>query len=140
MSDAPPTTLRAAVVLLGLEAVGMGVLAATELVDLVTKPARYPQWAIALGVVLVLLTALFAFLAYRLSGRHGGGRNTAVALNLFALPVGYYMIKAGWWFPGLLLWAVCAAAIVLLLAPPTTKALGLPPRVTRPRGGSPGAA
>jgi hypothetical protein len=125
VSDALPTTLRAAVVLLALEAVGMGVLAAVELYDLFTAPARYPRWAVALGVVLVLLTALFGVLAYRLSRRHGGGRNTAVVLNLLALPVGYYMLEAGWWAPGLLLWALCAAGIVLLLSPPTTRALGL---------------
>jgi hypothetical protein len=118
-------TLRAAVVLLALEGVGMGVLAAVEVYDLFTQPARYPQWAVALGVVLVALTALFGFLAYRLSRRYGGGRNTAVVLNLLALPVGWYMLQAGWWAPGLLLWVVCAAAVALLLAPATNRALGL---------------
>jgi hypothetical protein len=125
VSDALPTTLRAAVVLLTLEAVGMGILAAVEIYDVVTRPARYPQWAVALGVVLVALTALLGFVAYRLAHRYGGGRNTAVALNVLALPVGWYMLQAGWWGQGLLLWALCAAVIGLLLAPPSTRALGL---------------
>jgi hypothetical protein len=118
-------TLRAAVIVLAAEAVGMGVLAAVEIYDVFAKPARYPQWAIALGVMLVLLTALFGFLAYRLAHRYGGGRNTAVVLNLLALPVGYYMLQAGWWGFGALLWALCLATMALLLAPPTTRALGL---------------
>jgi hypothetical protein len=125
VSDALPTTLRAAVGLLCLETAGMAVLAAVEIYDVFTKPARYVQWAVALGVMLVLLTALFGFLAYRLSQRRGGGRNTAVVLNLLALPVGWYMLQGGLPVFGVLLWAVCAATIVLLLAPPTTRALGL---------------
>jgi hypothetical protein len=125
VTDALPTTLRAAVILLCAETAGMAVLAGVEIYDVFAKPARYPQWAIALGVMLVLLTALFGFLAYRLAHRYGGGRNTAVVLNLLALPVGYYMVRGGLPFFGVLLWAVCGATIVLLLAPPTTRALGL---------------
>jgi hypothetical protein len=128
VSDALPTTLRAAVTLLWVETAGMAVLAAVEIFDVLTKPARYVQWAIALGVMLVLLTGLFGFLAYRLAHRRGGGRNTAVVLNLLALPVGWYMIQGGLAASGVLLWALCAAAIVLLLAPPTTRVLGLGPR------------
>jgi hypothetical protein len=123
--DPLPPTLRAAVALLAVETVGMGFLAGTELYDLATRPARYPQWAVALGVLLVLLTALFGFLAYRLWHRHGGGRNTAVVLHLLTLPVGYYLIQAGHWGPGILLWLVCVTGMTLLLAPPTTRALGL---------------
>jgi hypothetical protein len=120
-----PTTLRAAVALLCAETVGMAVLAGWEIYDVVAKPARYPQWAVALGVMLVLLTALFGFLAYRLAHRYGGGRNTAVVLNLLALPVGYYMIQGGLPIFGVLLWVLCGATIVLLLSPPTTRALDL---------------
>jgi hypothetical protein len=125
VSDALPVTLRAAVVLLYAEAVGLALLTAVELYELFTVEARYPQWAIAMSILLVLLTALVAFLAYRLSRRRGGGRNTAVALHVLALPVGYYMIQAGLVSYGLLAFAICVAGVALLLAPPTTRALGL---------------
>jgi hypothetical protein len=125
VTDALPPTLRAAVALLAAEALGLAVLTAIELYDLATVPARYPQWAVALGVLLALLTVLVAFLAYRLAHRRGGGRNTAVALHVLALPVGYYLIQAGEVAYGLLAFAVCAAGAGLLLAPPTTRALGL---------------
>jgi hypothetical protein len=125
VSDALPVTLRSAVVLLYAETAGLAVLTAVELYDLFTVEARYPQWAIAMSILLVSLTALVGFLAYRLSRRRGGGRNTAVALHVLALPVGYYMIQAGLVGYGLLAFAVCAAGVALLLAPPTTRALGL---------------
>jgi hypothetical protein len=125
VNDALPTTLRAAVTLLYAETVGMAVLAGWEIYDVFAKPARYPQWAVALGVILVLLTALFGFLAYRLAHGRGGGRNTAVALNLLALPVGYYMIRGGLPVVGILLWVLCGATIALLLSPPTNRALDL---------------
>jgi hypothetical protein len=125
VTDALPPTLRGAVALLSVEAAGLAVLTAIELHDLFTVPARYPQWAVALGVVLTGLTVLVAFLAYRLSRRRGGGRNSAVALHVLALPVGYYLLQAGRVEYGLLAFAVCVAGVALLLAPPTTRALGL---------------
>jgi hypothetical protein len=120
-----PATLRAAVALLYAEAAGLAVLAAVELYDTLTQRATSHGFAVFLGVVLVLLTGLVGFLAYRLSIRRAGARNPAVALHVLALPIGYYLFEAGQYGFGVLAFAICAAGIGLLLASPTTRALDL---------------
>jgi hypothetical protein len=120
-----PTTLRAAVALLYAEAAGLAVLTVVEVYDTLTREATSHDFAVFLAVVLVLLTGLVAFLAYRLSLRRGGARNPAVALHVLALPVGYYLFDAGRHGFGVLAFAICVAGAGLLLAPPTTRALDL---------------
>jgi hypothetical protein len=116
------------VYLLAAEAAGLALLAALEIYDVFTVEAAQPQWAVTLGVLLVLLTALVGVLAYRLSRRRGGARNPAVALHLLTLPIGYYLFVAHRYGYGVLAFAICVAGIGLLLAPPTTRALGLDAR------------
>jgi hypothetical protein len=120
-----PSTLRGAVVLLYAEALGLALLAAVEIYDVITTNVTQPQWAVTLAAILVLLTVLFGGLGFLLSRRRGGARNPAVALHLLALPVGYYLIQAGRVGFGVCAFALCLAGVALLVAPPTTKALGL---------------
>jgi hypothetical protein len=120
-----PLTLLCAVVLLALESLGLAVLSAIWIRDVLTQTAAQRQWAVTAAVVLVLLTVLFGLLAWWLWQGRPGARNPAVVLHLLALPLGYYMISGSLALAGILALVVCATGIGLLLAPPTTRALNL---------------
>jgi hypothetical protein len=130
LSEAPPrvgapVTLRIAVQLLRVEAVGFLVLEGFWIRELLTQQAARPQWAVTVAVLLPLFAVLCGVLATFLSRRRGGARNPAVVLHLLAMPVGYYMITGGVPAFGALAIAVCVGGIGVLVAPPTTRALGL---------------
>jgi hypothetical protein len=120
-----PATLLGAVALLATESLGLAVLSAIWIFDVITKTAAQHQWAVTAAVVLVVVTALFGLLARWLWRRRPGARNPAVVLHLLALPIGYYMISGSLVPAGIVALVVCVAAIGLLLAPQTTRALHL---------------
>lgn len=120
-----PATLRLAVWLIWLEAAGLAVLAAIEIVNTMTETVRNTRTSIGFSVVLALLTVLFVVLGRFLAQRRAGARNPAVALHLLGLPIGYYMIQGGMVVPGIVALAVCLVGFGLLISPPTRQALGI---------------
>jgi len=120
-----PATLRAAVGLLVIEALGVAVLAVVEVGLLATRDAAEPLAGALLAGMLAAVAAVLARLAALLAARRVAGRNPAVALHLLALPLGWYAAQGERPALGLALLALCALGLALLLAPPTTAALGL---------------
>jgi hypothetical protein len=120
-----PRTLLAVVGLLWLEAVAVAVVAVTQIFDTFTQVAQSLQWAVTMDVVLVVLAGLFGWLGWLLLTRRAGARNPSVALHLLALAIGYFMAQGGLVAPGVIVIAVCVVAVVLLVLPSTTKALGI---------------
>lgn len=120
-----PTTLRVAVVLLLVEAVA---LAAVGVVDayqvLVGDPAR-PDLAGLAAVMVLGAAALLGVFARNLARRKSWPRGPAFALQLLALPVGYYMVTGGLAWVGAPLLVLVLVTGGALIAPPTTKALGI---------------
>jgi len=123
--DVAPPTLRAAVWLLTVEAVGAGGLAAVEAARLLTSRPERADFGVVLVGMLVGLTVLLVALARWLARRRRGARGPAAALHLFGLALAYYMLEAGVVLGSVLVLVVCFGGLGLLLAPPTTRALGL---------------
>lgn len=126
--DSPlPTTLRIAVGLLLVEAVGVLIVAGLVVDVLLTEYSgrlwsREPVTIMAIGVV---FATVLAGLGWQLLRRRGWARGPAVALELFFLPVGYYLIQWGVWALGIPVVAVALTCIALLLAPASRAALGI---------------
>jgi hypothetical protein len=120
-----PTTLLAVVALLGLEAIGVAVLAVTQIVDTFTQVAQSLSWAITMDAVLLVLAGLFGWLGWLLLNRRAGARNPSVAIHLLALAIGYFMVRGGLVVLGVAVIVVCIVTVFLLVSPSTTRALGL---------------
>jgi hypothetical protein len=120
-----PWTLLAVVVLLWLEALGVVVLAVTQIVDTITQVAQSLAWAVTMDLVLVVLAGLFGWLGWLLLNRRAGARNPSVAVHLLALAIGYFMAKGGLVVLGVGAIVVCVVAVFLLVSPATTRALGI---------------
>jgi hypothetical protein len=120
-----PATLLWAVRLLLIEAVGLAVVTAyLGYQDLTGAPTR-------LGVAIALtvsagLGALAVAAVARALGRHStGARGPAVVIQMMLLVAAYYMLRAGLLWLGVPLILLGLATGVLIVAPPTTRALGL---------------
>jgi hypothetical protein len=85
------------------------------------------QQAVTGGVTLVVLALLPLFAARGLLGRRSWSRGPAVITQLMALPVAYNLLQAdSMAIPaGIALAVVAVAALVLLVNPETTRALGI---------------
>jgi hypothetical protein len=121
----PPGTLTWAVRLLLAEAAGLGVVAAYLVYQDLTAAAASVGVAVALTVAAALGALGVATVARSLARRSAGARGPAVVVQLMLLVTSYYMLQAGQLWLGVPLIALGAGAGILLLAPPTTKALGL---------------
>lgn len=73
----------------------------------------------------VALAAALGGLAYALSGRRPWARGPVIALHLLFLPVGYYLATGGLPAAGVPLVVLAVLVVGLLLAPSTTRALGI---------------
>ncbi|MDG4823058.1 hypothetical protein O7635_14480 [Asanoa sp. WMMD1127] len=129
MSDTPaepaPTTLRAAVWLLFAEGAGMVGLTAYLAYELLTADAVGLASA-AMLTVFAALGAVALFLLGRTLGQgRAGARGPAIVLQLMLCAVGYYMIQGGLAWLGFLLIALGLGVCGLLLAPASTRALGV---------------
>jgi len=120
-----PATLRAAVVLLGVEGFGLAALAVLLAYDDVTAPAGNRGAAIAVTVLTAGVAALLGLLAWALGHRRGWARGPGIFCHLMLLPIGYYMAKGGlpWYGIPVLLAGLFGAG--LLMAPATRDALGV---------------
>ncbi|MEV0713962.1 hypothetical protein [Asanoa sp. NPDC050611] len=122
-----PTTLRAAVWLLFAQAAGMVVLTAYLGYEVLTADATDITSALLLTVF-----AAFGAVALFLLGRalgHGraGARGPAIVLQLMLCAVGYYMIQGGLAWLGVVLIALGLGLCALMIAPATSRALGVDP-------------
>ncbi|GLY22999.1 hypothetical protein [Micromonospora sp. NBRC 101691] len=124
-SDPVPTTLSWAVRLLWAEAVALGLVA----VWLVYKNLTADAFDLASAVLVTVFAAGGALalwaLGTALTRRRAAARAPAIVLQLMLLPIGWYMIQGGLGWLGAPLMALGVGVCALLLAPATTRALGL---------------
>ncbi|WBB79395.1 hypothetical protein O7606_25070 [Micromonospora sp. WMMD882] len=124
-SDPVPATLSWATRLLRAEAVALALVAVWLVYENLTAEAQ--------DLTSALLITLFAAggavalwaLGSGLARRRAGARAPAIVLQLMLLPIGWYMIQGGLGWLGAPLMALGVGVCALLLAPATTRALGL---------------
>ena len=120
-----PATLLWAVGLLMLQAAGLAVLTAYLVVRLVTTENVQIGVAAAL-IVLTLLGAVAVVLVARsLRRRAAGARGPAIVVQLFVIASGGFLLQTGPRWLGLLLMALGLLVGLLIVLPPSTRALGV---------------
>ncbi len=122
-----PRRLTYAAALVALEGLTLVVGGVWMLVLGITGEPDDRQQAVTGGVTLIVLALLPLIAARGLLGRRGWSRGPAVITQLMALPVAYTLLKAdSVAIPaGIALAVVAVTALVLLLNPETTRALGI---------------
>jgi len=120
-----PATLVWAVRLLLLQAAGLAVLTAYLIVLALTSgPVR-----VAVAVALIVLTALgavaVAIVARLLGRRTQGARGPAIVVQLFVIASGGFLVQTGPLWLGLVLMALGLVVGLLIVLPPSTRALGV---------------
>jgi hypothetical protein len=124
-ADAPtPATLRWAVVLLGVQTVGLAALVVLLVIADVRSTSNNATSATGLTVFAVLIAALFGLFTWALYHRRAWARGPALVLELLLLPVGYAMVTNGLAFLGVPVLIFAGTTAGLLLAPTTRAALG----------------
>lgn len=129
VSDKPfepaPSTLRGAVWLLFAEAAGLAVITLYLAYEDLTADASDLASALFLTLFAALGAAALFLLGRTLSRGKAGARAPAIVLQLMLLPVGYYMIQGDLAWLGVPLIALGLLVCGLLLAPASSKALGV---------------
>ncbi|MFH9065242.1 hypothetical protein ACH4GM_29040 [Streptomyces coeruleorubidus] len=122
-----PRRLTYAALLAALEGLALVVGGVWMLVLGLTGEPDNRQQAVTGGVTLVVLALLPLLAARGLLGRRSWSRGPAVITQLMALPVAYNLLQAdSMAIPaGIALAVVAVAALVLLVNPETTRALGI---------------
>jgi hypothetical protein len=123
-----PTSLRWAVWLLILEAIGIGLVGVVLVYEDLSAAATNLGAALTVTALAFASAAALALLARALWRRRAGARGPAVALQLLLPPIGYYMIQGGVGWLGVPVILLGLFGCGLLVAPPTTQALGLTER------------
>jgi hypothetical protein len=120
-----PATLVWAVRLLFAEAVALVVLAAYLLVLDFTADAGSIVVAVALTGFAVLAAVAVVFVARALARRSPHARGPAIAVQLFVIASGGFLLQTGTAWVGALLMILGVGVGLLCVLPPTTRALGL---------------
>ncbi len=81
--------------------------------------------AISLTVLTALAAAVIFLVARALGRRSARSRGPAIVVQLFAIASGGFLLNVGPSWAGALLMALGIGVALLILLPPTTKALGL---------------
>jgi hypothetical protein len=123
--------LRAAVVLIAVEAAAVAVLAAVLAYEDLTGTATTLAGAIAVTAFAAAAAVVLATLARALHRRRGGARGITIVLQLMLLAIGYYATTGGQAWVGVPVIAVALAVCGLLITPASTRALGLADRGRR---------
>ncbi|MFI5674969.1 hypothetical protein [Streptomyces cellulosae] len=122
-----PVRLTAAAALAALEGLALVAGGAWMLVEGLAGDPDDRQSAVTGGITLIVLALLPLLAARGLLGRRGWSRGPAVITQIMALPVAYNLLQADsmaiW--AGIALAVVAVAALVLLVNPATTQALGI---------------
>jgi hypothetical protein len=113
------------VLLLLVEALGVGLVAAIFAYDGLTQRAASTGSAVSVVVVPALLAVVLGLLGVQLARCRAWARGPAVALELLLVPLGYYMVVGGAAWLGVPAIAAGLACTLLLLAPATRTALGI---------------
>lgn len=120
-----PATLRWAVLLLLAEAAGLTLLTAYLIVQDLTADANDLGVAVALTVFAALAALGVAAVGRALHRRSAAARGPAIVFQIMLLGIASYLIQSDlMWLGGPLL-SLGLAVGGLLVAPPTTRALGL---------------
>ncbi|MFI6930572.1 hypothetical protein [Streptomyces sp. NPDC050287] len=119
--------MTAAAALTALEGLALVVGGAWMLVEGLVGDPDDRQSAVTGGITLIVLALLPLLAARGLLGRRGWSRGPAVITQIMALPVAYNLLQAdSVAIPaGIALAVVAVAALVLLVNPATTQALGI---------------
>jgi hypothetical protein len=128
--DGPrPVRLTLAAALAGLEGLALVVAGAYLLVTAATGGQGNPEQGVTTGATLLVLAALPLLAARGLRRRRRWSRGPAVITQILALPVAWNLLQAdSLLIPGgIVLALVAVTALVLLVNPSTTKALGIRP-------------
>ena len=122
-----PRRLTYAAALAGLEGLALVVGGAWMLVEGVAGDPDDRQSAVTGGVTLIVLALLPLLAARGLLGLRSWSRGPAVITQIMALPVAYNLLQAdSLAIPaGIALAAVAVTALILLINPATTQALGI---------------
>ncbi|MGW0332638.1 hypothetical protein ACWD0J_12320 [Streptomyces sp. NPDC003011] len=122
-----PGRLTAAAALTALEGLTLTVGGVWMLVEGFAGDPDDRRSAVTGGITLIVLALLPLLAARGLLGRRGWSRGPAVITQIMALPVAYNLLQAdSIAIPaGIALAAVAVAALVLLVNPATTQALGI---------------
>ncbi|GAB7050252.1 hypothetical protein JCM9534A_53780 [Catenuloplanes indicus JCM 9534] len=123
-----PLTLKAAVLLLKAQAVVVGAIAIFLVFKDLTSTPTDLGVALSLTVFTVLASAVIYAIARALGNHRGGARAPGIVVQLMLLAIGYYMIEGGLAWLGIALIVLGVAVIGLILAPPSTRALGYGPQ------------
>jgi hypothetical protein len=123
-----PAPLRAAVVLIAVEAAAVAVLAAFLAYEDLTGTATTVAGAIAVTAFAAAAAAVLAALARALHRRRGGARGITIVLQLMLLAIGYYATTGGQPWAGVPTIITALAVCGLLITPASTRALGLAER------------
>ncbi|MDR7280974.1 hypothetical protein [Catenuloplanes atrovinosus] len=125
--EASPLTLTAAVLLLKAEAVVVGAIAIFLVFKDLTSTPSDVGVAVSLTVFTVLASAVIYAIARALGHHRGGARAPGIVVQLMLLAIGYYMIQGGLAWLGIAIIVLGVAVIALIVAPPSTRALGYGP-------------
>jgi hypothetical protein len=120
-----PGTLSWAVRLLYLECAGLVILLVGFVVQAIRSSALGDPVVIGLAVLEALAAVVVFFVARALGRRARGARGPAVVLQLFVIASGGFLIQVHPVWLGVLLMVTGAVTGALIVAPPTTRALGI---------------
>jgi len=107
-----PWTLRAAAVVVAIEAVGAIYVGAWLIVATLLERPR--------GLGIAVSSGIFV-LAYGLTRVRRWSRGLTVALQLLGLPLGYELVSGGTWPVGAAMLVCAVVALALILAPRSTE-------------------
>jgi hypothetical protein len=122
--DNPPTLVWAVRLLL-LECVGLAGLTIYLVVLLITSDDADPAVAGGLIVLSAIAAVSVFFLARGLGRRARGSRGPTIVVQLFVIAAGGFLVQVHPVWLGVVLMALGALVGALVVAPPSTRALGV---------------
>jgi hypothetical protein len=120
-----PATLGFAVALLYLEFAGLAGLTAFLIVLDLTSNVLHLGVAVALTVLAALAAVSVFFVARGLARLAAGARGPAVVIQLFVIAAGGFLVQVHPLWLGLVLVALGVVTMLLIVLPPSTRALGV---------------
>ena|SRR5215467_2040767 len=117
-------TLRTAIVLLGVQAIGLVALVVRLVYADLTSTSTSVAGAAGLTAFAALFAALFGLFVWALAGRRAWARGPAIVLELLLLPIGYSLVTTGLALLGIPVLLLAGSTAALLLTPSTRAALG----------------
>jgi hypothetical protein len=117
-----PSTLVWAVRLLYLEVLGLVALTVALIVEAVRNRTSV---AVGLAVMALIAAVVVFFTARALGGHRRGARGPAIAIQLFVIASGGFLIQVNPLWLGIVMIALGAIVGLLIVLPPSTRALGI---------------